>query len=183
MHEVGAADGVTGGDTLLQKESAVDASGGLRLTLIDGLRFRPTRPVLHEDGSLAEIARQSWPEIDLPIVQAHLTTTLPGRIRAWGLHERSTDRLFVVSGMVSVVVYDARRASPTFETVNQFLIGERSPGLLVIPPNLYHGWRNIGTSEAFIVNMPSVEYDYAHPDALDLPYDSPEASQTVPFRW
>ena len=174
---------MTGGEALLHKESAVDATGGLRVNLIDGLRFRPTRPVLHDDGSLTEIARQSWPEIDLPIVQAHLTSTLPGRIRAWGLHERSTDRLFVVSGMVSVVVYDARHRSATYDTVNQFLVGDRSPGLLVIPPNLYHGWRNIGTAEAFIINMPSVEYDYEHPDALDLPYDSAEASQTVPFRW
>ena len=98
------------------------------------------------------------------------------------MHERSTDRLFVVSGMVSVVVYDARRGSPTFETVNQFLIGERSPALLVIPPTCttvaqHRYLRGLHREHAV------VEYDYAHPDALDLPYDSPEASQTVPFRW
>jgi dTDP-4-dehydrorhamnose 3,5-epimerase len=180
---VGDGPAVTGGDALLHKQSAVGANGDLRITLIDGLRYRPVRPVLHEDGTLAEIARQSWPEIDLPIVQAHVTTTLPGRIRAWGLHERSTDRLFVVSGMVSVVVYDARRGSDTHDLVNHFLVGDRSPALIVIPPNLYHGWRNIGTTEAFILNMPSVEYDYDAPDARDLPYDSPEASAIVPFRW
>jgi dTDP-4-dehydrorhamnose 3,5-epimerase len=116
-------------------------------------------------------------------VQVHVTSTLPGRVRAWGLHERSTDRLFVVSGMVSIVVYDARHDSETFDAIKHFLIGDRSPGLLVIPPNLYHGWRNIGTTEAFIVNLPSVQYNYAEPDARDLPYESPEASEIVPFRW
>jgi hypothetical protein len=40
-----------------------------------------------------------------------------------------------------------------------------------------------GTEEAFIVNMPSSAYDYASPDALDLPYDSVAAAEVVPWRW
>ena len=67
--------------------------------------------------------------------------------------------------------------------LNEFKVSERNPGLLVIAPNLYHGWKNIGTTEAFIINMPSSQYDYDKPDALDLPYDSPDAPGIVPFRW
>ena len=51
-----------------------------------------------------------------PVVQVHLTTTFPGRIRAWGLHQKSTDRLFVVSGLVKIVVFDGRRESTDFGT-------------------------------------------------------------------
>jgi dTDP-4-dehydrorhamnose 3,5-epimerase len=118
-----------------------------------------------------------------PIVQVHVTTTLPGRIRAWGLHQRSTDRLFVVSGLVTIVVFDGRNDSPTRGRVNVLTVSERNPGLLLIPPNLYHGWKVTGTEEAFIVNMPSSAYDYASPDALDLPYDSVAAAEVVPWRW
>jgi dTDP-4-dehydrorhamnose 3,5-epimerase len=174
---------IAGFDELVAKSSAVDANGALRQQLIDGVLFRATRPVPHEDGTLAEVARAAWPEIDLPIVQVHLTTTLPSRIRAWGLHEASTDRLFVVDGLVSIVVYDGREASPTFGFVNEFRVSARNPGLLVIPPNLYHGWKNIGVDEAFIINMPSNQYEHDEPDALDLPYESPMAQQVVPFRW
>ena len=112
-----------------------------------------------------------------------MTTTLPGRIRAWGLHEHSTDRLFVVSGLVSIIVFDARVGSPTHGLVNEFRSSERNPGLVVIPPNLYHGWKNIGTTEAYVINMPTNEYLHEAPDALDLPYDSPHAPDIVPFRW
>ncbi|MEY2452873.1 MAG: dTDP-4-dehydrorhamnose 3,5-epimerase [Acidimicrobiaceae bacterium] len=174
---------ISGYEQLVGKRSAVDAEGALRQDPIDGLQFRPTRPVPHEDGTLAEIARASWPEIDLPVVQVHLTTTYAGRTRAWGLHEASTDRLFVVSGLVSIVVYDGREESRTYNCLNEFKVSERNPGLLVIPPNLYHGWMNIGVDEAFIINMPSSEYDHAHPDALDLPYESAAAERIVPFRW
>jgi dTDP-4-dehydrorhamnose 3,5-epimerase len=168
---------------LVPKQSAVDANGQLRQDPIAGVRFRATRPVPHEDGTVAEVARAVWPEIDLPIVQVHITTTLPGRIRAWGLHEGSTDRLFVVKGLVSIVLYDARTDSPTYGCLNEFRVSERNPGLLVIPPRLFHGWKNIGIDEAFIVNMPSYQYDHEGPDALDLPYESEMAKTIVPFRW
>jgi len=89
----------------------------------------------------------------------------------------------VVHGLVSIVVYDGRRKSATFGTINEFKISERNPALIIIPPNIYHGWKNIGTREAFIINMPSQQYNYDDPDALDLPYDREDAPQLVPWRW
>jgi dTDP-4-dehydrorhamnose 3,5-epimerase len=174
---------VAGLDTLVPKRSAVDEMGRLRHEPIAGARFRSVRPVPHEDGTVAEVARVAWEEVHLPIVQVHITTTFAGRTRAWGLHQRSTDRLFVVRGLVSIVLYDGRVASPTFGSVNEFRVSDRNPGLLVIPPNVYHGWKNIGIDEAFIINMPSIQYDHDEPDALDLPYDSEQAGRIVPFRW
>lgn len=174
---------ISGYAELTSKKSAVDAVGALRQEPIVGLQFRPTRPVPHEDGTLVEVAREAWPEIDLSIVQVHITTTFAGRTRAWGLHQESTDRLFVVTGLLSIVVYDGREESPTYGCVNEFRVSERNPGLLVIPPDLYHGWKNIGIAEAFIINMPSSQYDHASPDALDLPYESEAAERIVPFRW
>jgi dTDP-4-dehydrorhamnose 3,5-epimerase len=174
---------IAGFEQLIAKRSAVDHNGDLLQTPIDGLRFRPTRAVPHEDGTVAEIARSCWDEIDLDILQVHVTTTLPGRIRAWGLHQASTDRLFVVKGLVSIVVYDGREESPTSGSMNEFRLSERNPGLVVIPPNLYHGWKNIGVDEAYLINMPSSQYEHECPDALDLPYESDAAAEIVPWRW
>lgn len=174
---------VVGLDQLVAKSSAVDATGRLRQPPIDGLVCRPARAVAHEDGTVTEVARTAWDEIADPIVHVHITTTLPGRVRAWGLHKHSTDRLFVVRGLVSIVVFDGRVDSPTAGVVNEFRVSERIPGLVVIPPNLYHGWYNLGTDEAFILNMPSATYNHEEPDAFDLPYESPEAAEIVPFRW
>ena len=180
--EAGASR-VIGGSELVAKASAVDANGDLRLEPIHDLVFRPTRPVPHEDGHVTEVARASWDIIGGPVVQVHITTTLPGRIRAWGLHQRSTDRLFVVSGLVKIVVFDGRLDSPTCGRVNEFTVSEKNPGLLIVPPNLYHGWKNIGTSEATIINMPTSLYEYEGPDALDLPSDSEAAGRIVPYRF
>jgi dTDP-4-dehydrorhamnose 3,5-epimerase len=175
--------GVLGSKELIAKQSAVNEQGKLRLAPIHDLIFRPVRPVPHEDGHLTEVARASWDVIGGPIVQVHVTTTLPGRHRAWGLHQRSTDRLFVVQGLVKIAVFDGRLDSPSYGGLNEFIVSEKNPGLLVIPPNLYHGWKNIGTSEAIIINMPTSMYNYENPDALDLPWDSEAAARIIPYRF
>jgi len=177
------APDIVGIDELLNKRSAVDDAGRLRIDAIEGVRFRPTRPVAHDDGHVSEIARASWDIIEAPIVQVHLTTTLTGRTRAWGLHQRITDRLFVVSGLIKFAVFDGRTGSPTFGAVNEFIVSEKNPGLLTIAPHLYHGWKNIGTTEASIINMPDRMYNYDNPDALDLPWDSEAARRLIPYRW
>jgi dTDP-4-dehydrorhamnose 3,5-epimerase len=174
---------VVGGSELIAKRSAVTAQGALRNVPIEGVAFRPTRPVPHEDGHVAEVARASWDVVGGPIVQVHTTTTFPGRVRAWGLHQRSTDRLFVVEGLVQIVAFDGRDGSPTRGRFNVFTLSPKNPGLLVIGPNLYHGWKNIGVNEAIIINMPTSMYDYEGPDALDLPWDSEAAQRIIPFRW
>jgi dTDP-4-dehydrorhamnose 3,5-epimerase len=174
---------VIGGAELLAKQSDVDALGQLRIEPIDGVIFRPTRPVPHDDGHVTEVARASWSELTNPVVQVHITTTLPGRIRAWGLHPLGTDRLFVASGLVRIVVFDGREDSATKGRLNVFTVSEKNPGLLIVPPCLYHGWKNIGVSEACIINMPDRMYDYATPDALDLPWDSASAQSLIPHRW
>jgi dTDP-4-dehydrorhamnose 3,5-epimerase len=174
---------VFGSEELKAKRSAVDAQGKLQRMLVHDVVFRPTRPVPHEDGMLSEVARATWAEMAEPIVQVHLTTTLIGRVRAWGLHQRSTDRLFVVSGLIKFAVFDGRTESPTRRCVTEIIVSDRNPGLLIVPPNLYHGWKNIGATEAVIINMPSAMYNYDAPDALDLPWDSDEAARLIPYRF
>ncbi|MGH8715087.1 MAG: dTDP-4-dehydrorhamnose 3,5-epimerase family protein [Casimicrobiaceae bacterium] len=174
---------VVGAEDLVFKHSAVDSGGNLHVSLVAGVAFRPTRPVPHEDGHVTEVARAGWDLLAGPLTQVHITTTFPGRIRAWGLHQHSADRLFVVSGLVKIVVFDGRRDSPTMGNVNEFVVSEKNPGLLIVPPNVYHGWKNIGTTEAIIINMPERLYKYEQPDALDLSWDSEAARRIVPYTW
>lgn len=174
---------IHGIESVAQKRSEVDAEGGLRVDLIDGVQFRMTRPVPHEDGHLIEVLKTSWDITGEPVVQVQATTTFPGRIRAWGLHRRNVDRLFVAAGLLKIVCYDAREGSPTFGRINEFSVSDRNPGLLRIPPNIYHGWKNIGVTEAIVINLPTTFYDYEKPDSFDFPWDGSAARELIPYRW
>src|SRR6266404_3797495 len=115
------------------RQSLTTGAGALRLDPIEGVRYRLARPVSHHHGHLTEAFRADWGLTDAPVVQVTLTTTFPGRIRGWGIHRFTIDRLFAATGSLCIVCYDGRRGSPTFGCVNEFMLGERNQGLVVLP--------------------------------------------------
>jgi hypothetical protein len=60
------------------RQSLMTAAGALRLDPIDGVRYRPARPVSHHHGHLTEVFRADWGLTEAPIVQVNLTTTFSG---------------------------------------------------------------------------------------------------------
>lgn len=172
---------IAGFSSVVSRTSHTNSEGDLRVEPIDGLVYRTTRAVAH--GHLAEAYREDWGVTDHPVVQVNVTTTFAGRVRAWGLHLGTVDRLFVSSGAVKIVCYDGRRTSPTFERINEFFFSDRAQGLVVIPFGIYHGWKNVGDTEAVIVSMPSQLYEYEGPDRFELPWDAPSTREIIPYDW
>ena len=56
-------------------------------------------------------------------------------------HERTTDRIFVTSGLVRIALYDGRVGSRTRGMINEFRFGTVRPALIVVPPQVWHGLR------------------------------------------
>jgi dTDP-4-dehydrorhamnose 3,5-epimerase len=174
---------VHGFESAPRRVSHTTEDGALRLDPIEGVRYRLARPVSHYHGHLTEIYREDWGLTNAALVQVTMTTTFPGRIRAWGLHRFTIDRLFAATGSLLIICYDGRQASPTYRSINEFMLGGRNQGLVLIPPGVYHGWKNIGDDEATIISMPSRLYEYEAPDRWELPWDSAEAQASIPYRW
>ena len=183
LGELESLDGVSGFRAALAKQAHTSADGTLRVDPIDGVIYRLSRPVSHHHGHLMEAFRADWGVTDHPVVQVNLTVTFPSRVRAWGIHRQTVDRLFAATGSLNIVCFDGREDSPTFGALNELLLGGRNQGLVVIPPGVWHGWQNIGADEATIVSMPSQLYDYDGPDRWELPHDSDEAKATLPYPW
>jgi dTDP-4-dehydrorhamnose 3,5-epimerase len=100
-------------------------------------------------------------------------------VKAWHKHEKQSDNMACVSGMVKLALYDARKGSPTFGEVNQFFLGIHNPLLVHIPAGVYHGWLCISEAEALVVNCPTEKYDYDQPDEQRLdPHDN-----DIPYAW
>jgi dTDP-4-dehydrorhamnose 3,5-epimerase len=147
-------------------------------TLIDGVRTRPTRLNADERGFLMEIMRPDW-DVFQKFGQVYVTSAYPGVVKAWHYHKKQWDHFVCVRGMMKVALYDSRDGSPTKGVVNEFVIGERNPTLVKIPPLVYHGFKCIGNEEALIVNVPTEMYNYTEPDEFRLPADTKE----IPYDW
>jgi dTDP-4-dehydrorhamnose 3,5-epimerase len=139
---------------------------------IDGVIVREVKNIIKGNGALTEIFRRDW-AIDAGAVDQIFQVDLdPGAISAWHSHQRTTDRLFVTRGRLTIVLYDARRRSPTFGRLNQFRYGVRRPALIVVPPGVWHGIQNTSNEPASIVNIVDRAYQYEDPDHWRLPPDT-----------
>ena len=146
--------------------------------LVDGLAVRRAKVIADERGRLGEIMRADDPWFK-KFGQVYFTTTYPGVVKAWHYHKKQTDHFYVTKGMLKVALYDERKDSPTYGTVNELYLGEYCPGLVKIPPGVHHGWMCIGQVEAYIVNVVSEMYNYAEPDEFRThPHDN-----HIPYDW
>lgn len=146
--------------------------------MIEGVVIRRLERHVDERGSLTELVRSDWPGFRA-FAQTTLTRNYPGVVRAWHWHERQTDLFVVIGGMMKVVLYDARRTSPSHGQVQELFLGEDSLSMVSVPPGVYHGYKTIGTATALILNFPDTLYRPSDPDEHRLPFDS----KGVPYDW
>jgi len=95
------------------------------------------------------------------------------------MHKLQADRYLVESGVVRVVLYDGRADSPTYERYEVHGFDDTNPGLLRIPPGVWHADQNTGGRDAFILNFPTRAFDHANPDKYRIDPHSGE----IPFGW
>jgi dTDP-4-dehydrorhamnose 3,5-epimerase len=139
---------------------------------IDGVELH--RPVSHVDhrGVLFEIYNADpveWPE---PVVWIYQTSMYPGVIKGWFVHEHKTDRYCLSSGTILACFYDGREDSPTYGNALHAVLEPRGIQRAVIPPGVWHLVANIGTTEAFLINLPTIGYIHDEPDRRGLPWDT-----------
>jgi dTDP-4-dehydrorhamnose 3,5-epimerase len=145
--------------------------------MIDGVKVKKLRVIPDERGRLMEILR-SDEEIYEKFGQIYITAAYPGVVKAWHYHREQTDHLVCISGMMKIVLYDAREGSSTNGEVNEFFCGVHNPLLIKVPKGIYHGFKCISDTEALVINIPDKLYDYDSPDEFrvdphknDIPYD------------
>lgn len=146
-----------------------------------GLEGVVAREVLHvprDHGVITETFRPEWDPTGLPIVHVYQSRLFPGAIGAWSCHAKSVDRLFVNQGHLKVVLFDGREQSSTFGQVRELYVGDARPTFIVLPPGIWHGLQNLGSSDALVLNYPTDAYDYTDPDHWRLPYDTDQIPYT-----
>ncbi len=140
--------------------------------LIAGIEVREVRNVVKDNGYLTEIWRADSGLAPEAVGQLFQVAIEAHGLSAWHVHEQVTDRLFANHGLLKIVLYDARPASPTRGRVNVFRCGTARPMLIVVPPGIWHGVQNLATERALLLNMPDRAYQYASPDHWRLPPDT-----------
>lgn len=101
--------------------------------------------------------------------QINYSVMYPNVIKAWHRHGKQTDFWMVLHGSLKVGVY-REEDGRTWLTV----IGEKRPGVMVIPPPLWHGGATVGAEQCGLLYYVTHAYDANNPDEDRRAFDSVE---------
>lgn len=145
--------------------------------MIKGVNVKKLKIIPDDRGRLMEIMRAD-DKFFKKFGQVYMTTAFPGVVKAWHYHKKQEDNFTCVHGKMRLALYDARKSSPTYGEVNDFIISLDDPMLVTIPKNVYHGFKCVSDCEAVVINNPTNMYNNKVPDEYrldaydnDIPYD------------
>jgi dTDP-4-dehydrorhamnose 3,5-epimerase len=146
--------------------------------MIEGVIVKPLKIHADDRGHLMEILRDDDEAFE-GFGQVYITTCYPGVVKAWHMHAIQTDHLVCVQGTMKVGLFDDRAESESCGQVMSVVLGVVHPALVRVPPRVWHGFTPLGNELAMLLNIPSVHYDYQHPDEMRRDPFDPE----IPFEW
>ncbi|MFW6151973.1 MAG: dTDP-4-dehydrorhamnose 3,5-epimerase family protein [Verrucomicrobiota bacterium] len=110
-------------------------------------------------GWLAEIFRQDSLDKEIFPVMGYVSVTTPGEARGPHEHIHQTDFFaFLGPGSLRLRLWDRRADSETRGHVMTLNVGEVNPVAVAVPPGVVHGYINISTEVAYVMNFPNRLY-------------------------
>jgi dTDP-4-dehydrorhamnose 3,5-epimerase len=146
--------------------------------MIDGVFVKELKCRCDERGRVMELVRRDDKSFT-KFGQVYLTTNYPHVIKAWHCHKKQIDYVVCISGMIKMVLFDARKDSPTKGNIEEHFIGVHNYSMIKIPCGVYHGWKRISEEESIVISTITEPYDAKNPDEDRLPYNS----KKIPYNW
>jgi dTDP-4-dehydrorhamnose 3,5-epimerase len=132
---------------------AAGGSGFLEIK-ITGVIYSPLSKYTDQRGWLAEIFRQDELAPEQFPAMAYVSVTNPGMTRGPHAHRHQTDLFcFYGPGDFRVSLWDNRNDSSSFGIQQDFLLGESNPAVLIVPPGVVHGYKNVSVHPGFVCNF------------------------------
>lgn len=113
------------------------------------------KPRLHDD----ERRRGIFDVFATPKGDINYSYIYPGSLVAWHRHLQQHDFWFVIKGSLKVGLYDPKAKILTFVYLHEY---ERTT--LMIPPGVWHGYKNIYDGETILSYYITNKFDENNPD-------------------
>ena len=152
--------------------------------MLEGVRVYELKKIPDERGFFAELLRRDWKEIlgDEWIVQANLSYSYPGVIRAWHRHLRGqTDYFIVLQGAMRICAYDEKTGQ-----LDEIVASEHKLQIVRIPGHYWHGTKTISDKPSLTLYFVTRLYDYSNPDEERRPWNDPriiDPKTGKPYDW
>jgi len=142
------------------------------IKMLEGIEIKTLKIRFDERGSFTEIMREDWKEIlgEDRFIQANLSITFPGIIRAWHRHLRGqVDYFITLKGALKICVYD-----PESKELDEIISTGQELQVVRVPGKYWHGFKAIGNETAWLLYFVNKLYNYNYPDEERRPWNDPK---------
>ena len=144
--------------------------------MIEGVQIIPLRRIPDERGTIMHMLRVTDPHFQ-QFGEIYFSTIYQGVIKGWHLHREMTLNYACVFGRIKLVIYDDREGSATRGELMEIFLGPDNYSLVIIPPDVWNGFKGMSDPFALIANCCTHPHDPARSSRMD-PFDN-----FIPYNW
>lgn len=126
--------------------------------MIDGVKVKSLKKIYDDRGAVFHMFRRDDQDF-VRFGEIYFSMVYPGVIKGWHLHTKMTLNYAVIQGMIKLVLYDDRKGSSTRGEIMEIFTGENNYSLITIPPQIWNGFKGMGTKPAIVANCASIPHD------------------------
>jgi dTDP-4-dehydrorhamnose 3,5-epimerase len=144
--------------------------------MITGVEVVPLRRIPDERGTIFHMLRRSDPHFR-QFGEIYFSTVYRNVVKGWHRHREMTLNYSCVFGRIKLVLYDDRPGSSTHGELMQVVLGPDNHSLVIIPPDVWNGFKGMSEPFAIVANCCTHEHDPSRSIRLD-----PFANH-IPYNW
>lgn len=143
--------------------------------IIQGVSVIPLRRIPDERGTIHHMLKATDPHF-IQFGEIYFSTVYKGVVKGWHKHREMTLNYACIFGRVKLVLFDEREKSPTKNGLMEVYLGPDNYSLVIIPPDVWNGFKGMSDPFAIIANACTHPHDPARSSRLDpfsnhIPYD------------
>ena len=144
--------------------------------MIDGVQVIPLQRIPDERGTILHMLKSTDPHFQ-QFGEIYFSTIYPGVVKGWHKHREMTLNYACVEGRIKLVLYDDREDSATQGQLMEIFLGPDNYSLVVIPPNVWNGFKGMSAPHAMVANCCTHPHDPSRSARMD-PFNN-----FIPYQW
>ena len=144
--------------------------------MIQGVQVIPLKRIPDERGTIFHMLRVADPHFQ-QFGEIYFSSVYRDVIKGWHWHREMTLNYACIFGRVKLVVYDERPDSLTKGELMEIFLGPDNYSLVIIPPEVWNGFKGISDPFAIIANCCTHSHDPSRSKRLD-PFEN-----HIPYNW
>lgn len=152
--------------------------------MLKGIQVHEIKKFPDERGFFAEALRQDWKDLlkNEWVVQANLSYSYRGIVRAWHRHIKGqVDYFIVLKGAMKICAYDEKS-----KQLDEIVASEHRLQVIRIPGHYWHGTKTVSDEPSLTLYFVTRLYDYGNPDEERKLWNDPsiiDPKTKQPYDW